>query len=76
MKFGIEIGSNGMIHTYMPCYIKICSGIRKLTGRIHRHTGKRSHKRTLEVKNYYMVTTVKFLENDISVCVSFRWVSR
>jgi hypothetical protein len=73
MKFAVEIGLNGMIH--IPSFIKICSGIRKLTGGIHRHTAWRSHKPSLEVKNYCMVMILKFLDNEISVSVSFWRVS-
>jgi hypothetical protein len=32
---------------YIPSFIKIGSGIQKLIGGIHRHTGRRSHKPTL-----------------------------
>jgi hypothetical protein len=36
MKYTVEMGSGTMI--YIPSFIKIGSGIQKLTGGIHRHT--------------------------------------
>jgi hypothetical protein len=36
MKYALEMGSGGM--TYTPSFIKIGSGIPKLTGGIHSHT--------------------------------------
>jgi hypothetical protein len=36
MKYAVEIGSGAMI--YVPIFIKIASGIKKLIGGIHRHT--------------------------------------
>jgi hypothetical protein len=36
MKYPVEMGSGAMI--YISSFIKICSGIQKLTGEIHRHT--------------------------------------
>jgi hypothetical protein len=45
MKYAIEMDSVAMI--YIRSFIKIDSGIRKLIGAIHRHTGWRSHNPTL-----------------------------
>jgi hypothetical protein len=39
MKYTVEIGSGTMI--YVPSFIKIGSGIQKLTGGIHRQHGDR-----------------------------------
>jgi hypothetical protein len=39
MKYAVEIGSGGMI--YIPNFIVIGSGIQKLIGGIHRHTGSK-----------------------------------
>jgi hypothetical protein len=36
MKHAAEMGSGAMI--YIPSFIKICSGIQKLIGGIHRHS--------------------------------------
>jgi hypothetical protein len=36
MKYAVEVGSGAMI--YVPSFIKIGSGIQKLTGEIRRHT--------------------------------------
>jgi hypothetical protein len=36
MKYAVQIDSGAMI--YIPSFIKICSGIQKLIGGIHRHT--------------------------------------
>jgi hypothetical protein len=32
------MGSGAVIYWYIPVFIKICSGIEKLIGGIHRHT--------------------------------------
>jgi hypothetical protein len=50
MKYTVEMGSGTMI--YVPSFIKIDSGIRKLTGgvggvRIHRQAAWRLHKPTV-----------------------------
>jgi hypothetical protein len=37
MKYAVEMGSDAM--TYIPSFIKIGSGIQRLIGRNHRHTG-------------------------------------
>jgi hypothetical protein len=44
MKYDVEMGSVAMI--YIPYFIKIGSGIRKLIGEIYRQTAWRSHKLT------------------------------
>jgi hypothetical protein len=36
MKYAVEMGLDAMI--YIPSFIKICQGIQKLLGGIHRHT--------------------------------------
>jgi hypothetical protein len=36
MKYAVEMGSGAVI--YIPSFIKIGSGVRKLIGGIHRHT--------------------------------------
>jgi hypothetical protein len=47
MKYVVEMGSGAMI--YIPSFIKIGSDIQKLIGGgIHRQTGCRLHKPTLE----------------------------
>jgi hypothetical protein len=38
MNYGVEMGAGVM--TYIPSFMKIGSGIQKLTGRIHRHTDR------------------------------------
>jgi hypothetical protein len=42
MKYAIETGSSAMI--YVPSFIKIGSGVHKLTGEIHRHTDAQTHR--------------------------------
>jgi hypothetical protein len=37
MKYAAQMGSGAVI--YIPSFIKIGSGIQKLIGEIHRHTG-------------------------------------
>jgi hypothetical protein len=44
MKYAVEMGSGAMI--YIPSFIKIGSGTRKLTRGTHRHTAWGSHKPT------------------------------
>jgi hypothetical protein len=39
MKYAVEMGSGAMI--CMPSFIMIGSGIQKLIGGIHRHTGSK-----------------------------------
>jgi hypothetical protein len=36
MKYTVEMGSSAMIYSYIPIFIKIGLGIRKLIGGIHR----------------------------------------
>jgi hypothetical protein len=45
MKYAVEMGTVAMI--YIPGFIKIGSGIKKLIGGTHRHIGQRSLKPTL-----------------------------
>jgi hypothetical protein len=45
MTYTVEMGSVAMI--YIPSFIQIGSGIQKLVGDIHRHTGWRSNMPTL-----------------------------
>jgi hypothetical protein len=48
MKYALESGSVAVIYTYMPSFIKICSGIQKLIGRqTDKQRGWISHKPTL-----------------------------
>jgi hypothetical protein len=47
MKYAVEIGSGGMM--YLPSFVKIGSGVKKLMEGIHRHTDsmERFHKPAL-----------------------------
>jgi hypothetical protein len=67
MKYAVDMGSGAMLYKYIPSFIKIGSGIEKLTGETHSQHGDLI---SLRVHSFFQNKECRLMRSPCCLCVS------